>query len=66
MGLLDFLSEFAKTEDKDKKINEKLFDDEAEALGLNEYEKNDAKKSGLSPEEWLEENEPDYYNELDK
>lgn len=58
MGLLNFLLEFVGEEDKDKMINEKLFDEEARALGLSEFEKNDAKKSGLSPEEWLEENEP--------
>lgn len=66
MGLLNFLLEFVGEEDKDKMINEKLFDEEARALGLSEFEKNDAKKSGLSPEEWLEENEPEYYKGLDK
>jgi len=66
MGLLNFLLEFVGEEDKDKMINEKLFDEEARALGLSEFEKNDAKKSGLSPEEWLEENEPEHYKGLDK
>ena len=66
MGLLNFLLEFVGEEDKDKIINEKLFDEEARALGLSEFEKNDAKKSGLSPEEWLEENESEYYKGLDK
>ena len=66
MGLLNFLLEFVGEEDKDKIINEKLFDEEARALGLSEFEKNDAKKSGLSPEECLEENESEYYKVLDK
>ena len=66
MGLLNFLLKFVGEEDKDKIINEKLFDEEARALGLSEFEKNDAKKSGLSPEEWLEENESEYYKGLDK
>lgn len=66
MGLLNFLAELTSEEDKDKKIREKLFNDEADALGLSKWEREDAKKSGLSPEEWLESNEPDYYNELDK
>lgn len=66
MGLLDFLEELVRDDDKDKKINDKLFNDEADALGLSDWEREDAKKSGITPEEWLEENEPDYYDELDK
>lgn len=65
MGLLDFLKELTQ-DDKDKKINDKLFNDEADALGLSEREREDAKKSGITPEEWLEANEQDYYDELDK
>lgn len=65
MGLLDILKELSQ-DNKDKKVNDKLFNDEADALGLNDWEREDAKKSGLSPEEWLEANEPDYYDELDK
>lgn len=55
MGLLDILKELSQ-DNKDKKVNDKLFNDEADALGLNDWEKEDAKKSGLSPEEWLEAN----------
>lgn len=66
MGLLDFLEELVRDDDKDKKINDKLFNDEADALGLSDWEREDAKKSGITPEEWLEENEADYYDELDK
>lgn len=53
MGLLDILKELSQ-DNKDKKVNDKLFYDEADALGLNDWEREDAKKSGLSPEEWLE------------
>lgn len=61
MGLLDWL---ANSEKKD--VHSKLFDEECKALGLTKEEIEDCKKSGISPEEWLEENEPDYYKELDK
>lgn len=65
MGLLDILKELTQ-DDKDKKVNDKLFNDEADALGLSDWEREDTKKSGITPEEWLEANEPDYYDDLDK
>jgi len=48
------------------KNKKSLFEEECEALDMNEYQKEDCKKSGLSPEEWLEANEPEHYEELDK
>lgn len=65
MGLLDILKELSQ-DNKDKKVNDKLFNDEADVLGLSEWEREDAKKNGITPEEWLEANEQDYYDELDK
>lgn len=66
MSLFNILNEFFANENKDKKINDKLFNDEADALGLDKWERENAKKSEITPEEWLEDNEPDYYDELDK
>lgn len=43
MGLLDFLKELTQ-DDKDKKINDKLFQDEVDALGLTKKQMEDAKK----------------------
>lgn len=57
MGLLDFLKELSQYDDKDKSDYDKLFDDEADAFGLDEWEREDAKKSGITPEEWWEDNE---------
>lgn len=65
MGLLDILKELSQ-DNKDKKVNDKLFNDEADALGLSEWEREDARKAGITSEEWLESNESDYYDELDK
>lgn len=65
MGLLDILKELSQ-DNKDKKVNDKLFNDEADALGLSEWEREDARKAGITPEEWLESNESDYHDELDK
>lgn len=57
MRLLDFLNELSQDEDKDKIIDDKLFDDEAESLGLDEWEKEEIKKIGITPEEWVKDNE---------
>lgn len=45
---------------KEKKIERELFEEEADALGLDEWEKKDCKDSGMTTEEWAEENDPDY------
>ena len=63
MGLFDFL-----LKDASKDYNKELFFEEAKNLGLTTEEANEAYKSGLSPEEWLEENDYENYKdqELDK
>ena len=58
MGLLDIL-----LSNENKKS---LFEQECEALDMDKYQIEDCKKSGLSPEEWLEANEPEHYEELNK
>ena len=40
--------------EKDKRINEKLFIDEAKAYGLTKEEIEECKKSGITPEEWVQ------------
>lgn len=50
---------------KEKDVYDKIFDEECKTLGLTKEEIEDCKKSGISPEEWLEENESAYYKELD-
>ncbi len=72
MSFFKILNELFGEEDNSKKvnsdisINDKLFEQEANILGLTKEQREDAKKGGLSPEEWLEANEPEYYRELDK
>lgn len=61
MGLLDFLLNNHEVDEKDK-----LFNEEAASLGLTKEQIEDCKKGGLTPEEWLEANESEYYSELDK
>ena len=58
MGLFDFLN-------KDK-ID--LDQEVGKSLGLTEEEIEEAKSCGISPEEWLEENDPENYEdqELDE
>lgn len=46
--------------EREKRIERRIFDDEAEVLGLDEWEKEDCKQSGMTPEEWEEKNDPDY------
>lgn len=48
---------------KRKEIEDELFEAEADCWGLTEEEKEDCIQSGLTPEEWMEENDPDYYQE---
>ncbi len=60
MSLFDFL-----LNDNKKDYNEDLFLEEAKSLGLTKEEIDDCKKSGLTPTEWLEENEPENYHEQD-
>lgn len=40
-------------QEKDKKINEKLFMDKVKAYGLTKEEIEECKKSGITPEEWI-------------
>ncbi len=63
MSLFDFL-----LKDEKKDYQEKLFLEEAKSLGLTKEEIEDCKKSGITPTEWLENNDPDNYHdqELDK
>jgi len=57
MGLLYFLANISGVEDEEKKRNEKLFKDEAEVFGMTEEEMEEAKRSGITPEEWVEDDE---------
>ena len=58
MGLLSeilkILSNGDTPQEKDKSINEKLFMDEAKAYGLTKEEIEECKKSGITPEEWVQ------------
>ena len=54
------LGEGESSEEKDKRIENNIFNDEDNALGMDEWEKEDCRKSGIDPEEWAEENDPDY------
>ena len=60
MGLLSeifkVLSNGDTPQGKDKKIQDKLFMDEAKAYGLTEEEIEECRKAGLTPEEWVEDN----------
>ncbi len=58
MGLFDFL-----IKDNKKDYQDKLFLEEAKSLGLEKEEIEDCLKSGLSPTEWLKENEPENYHD---
>ena len=44
-------------EDKEKRINDKLFMDEAKAYGLTKEEIEECKKSGITTEEWVNDKE---------
>lgn len=56
------LGESETLEEREKRINREIFEDEAEALGLDKDEIDDCKLSGITPDEWAEENDP-YYEE---
>jgi hypothetical protein len=55
--ILKTLAEGETPDEKKRRIYDELFETEAEAFGLNEYEKEQCKKAGITPEEWAEENE---------
>ncbi len=59
MGLFEFL-----TRDEKQDKEEDLIYEEGRNLGMSDEEIEEAIKSGISPEEWLEEN--DYENYLDQ
>ena len=59
MGLFDFL-----VNDEKEDINSKLAYEEGRALGMSDEEIKEAIKLGITPEEWLKEN--DYENYLDQ
>ena len=63
MGLFEFL-----TREEKKETTEDLIYEEGRDLGMSDEEIEDAINCGLSPEEWLEENEYENYleQELDK
>ena len=63
MGLLDFLMR-----DEKKSKQEDSMYEEGRILGMSDEEIEDAIKSGITPEEWLEENEYENYvdQDLDK
>lgn len=48
------LAESDSPKKKDKKINDKLFNDEADAFGLIKQEREECKKAGITPQEWAE------------
>ena len=60
MGLFDFL-----TKDHNQDSDYNLFLEEAKSLGLTKEETEDCWKSGITPTEWLEENEPENYHDQD-
>lgn len=60
--LIKLLGESETPKDKDKRISQKLFDEEAKDLGLTKEEIEECRKSGITPEEWTEENDPNYEN----
>lgn len=62
MGLLEFLNDIL-SDDNDNK-DDKLFLEECEIFGMTKEEIEDCKKCGLTPEEWMEANEREYYREL--
>lgn len=56
------LGEGETPQEREKRIERELFEEEADALGMDEWEKEDCKQSGMTPEEWAEENDSDYEN----
>lgn len=55
-----FIMDGESCKERDKRIDRKIFEDEVEANGLDEWEKDECMKSGITPEEWAEENDSDY------
>ena len=58
--LLKLLGDTKSPKEKEKERKEKEFNEIADYLGMTEDEKEDCKLSGITPEEWAEENDPDY------
>ncbi len=58
--LLKLLGDTKSPKEKEKERKEKEFNEIADYLGMTEDEKEDCKLSGMTPEEWAEENDPDY------
>lgn len=58
--LLKLLGDTKSPKEKEKEREEKEFNEIADYLGMTEDEKEDCKLSGITPEEWAEENDPDY------
>lgn len=58
--LLKLLGESNPPKEKKKSKEDEEFDEIADYLGMTEDEKEDCKLCGITPEEWAEENDPDY------
>lgn len=55
-----FIMDGESCKERDKRIERQIFNDEAETNGLDGWEKDECMKGGMTPEEWAEENNPDY------
>lgn len=54
------LGEGESTTKREKRISDEIFDTEADANGLDECEKNEFRESGMTPDEYAEEKDPNY------
>lgn len=64
-SIINFLNSFEDINKIENESENKMFEEACKAYGLSDYAKEQCRKSGLSPKEWLKENEPDLYKELD-
>lgn len=54
------LGESETSQEREKRINDEIFEMEADEYGLDKEEREECKKSGMTPDEWEDENEDDY------
>lgn len=71
-GLLVIIGELLKLlaggetqKERENRIKNNIFEDKCRILGFNKEEKEDCFKSGLDPEDWLKDHNPELYDELD-
>lgn len=65
-GLFKFLDEAESYNERKERLDNEFFEDKCKAYGLSDYAKEQCRKYNIDPKDWLKENEPELFKELDE